>query len=96
MPVRLRHIVVNAHDLPGPAWFWTQALSWRVHSERDIVIGTDAKAPVGMYFMLVTGPKTVRKRVHLALTCTAQDGEHEIERLLALGAHQRDPGSAAV
>jgi glyoxalase superfamily protein len=25
MPVRLHHIVVDAHDLPGLARFWTQA-----------------------------------------------------------------------
>ena len=46
MPVRLHHIVVDAHDLPGLARFWTQALGWRVLSEREneIVIGTDENA----------------------------------------------------
>ena len=45
MPVRLHHIVVDAHDLPGLARFWTQALGWKVLSEREreIVIGTDEK-----------------------------------------------------
>ena len=28
MPVRLHHIVIDAHDLPGLARFWTQALGW--------------------------------------------------------------------
>jgi len=65
-PVRLHHIVVDAHDLPGLARFWTQALGWKVLSEREgeIVIGTDENAPVGMCFMAVTGPKTVKNRVH--------------------------------
>ena len=42
MPVRLRYIVVDAHDLPGLARFWTQAPGWQVLSEREdeIVIGT--------------------------------------------------------
>jgi hypothetical protein len=42
MPVRLHHIVVDAHDLPGLARFWTRALSWEILSERasEIVIGT--------------------------------------------------------
>jgi len=55
MPVRLHHIVVDAHDLPGLARFWTQALGWRVLSEREheIVIGADENAPVGMCFMPV-------------------------------------------
>ena len=28
-PVRLHHIVVDAHDLPGMARFWTQAPGWK-------------------------------------------------------------------
>ncbi len=61
MPVRLHHIVVDAHDLPGLARFWTQALGWKVLSEREneIVMGTDKNAPVGMCYMPVTDPKTV-------------------------------------
>src|ERR1019366_8807577 len=94
MPVRLHHIVVDAHDLPGLAWFWTQALGWKVLSEREreIVIGTDGNAPVGMCFMPVTEPKTVKNRVHLDLTSSAQDRDQEIERLLALGASRVDIG----
>jgi Flp pilus assembly protein CpaB len=50
MPVQLHHIVVDAHDLPCLARFWTQALGWKVLSERanEIVIGTHENAPVGM------------------------------------------------
>jgi len=56
MPVRLHHIVVDAHDLPALARFWTQALGWKVLSEREneIVIGTDENASAGMCFMPVT------------------------------------------
>src|SRR5258708_39313869 len=90
MPVRLHHIVVDAHDLPGLARFWTQALGWKVLSEREneIVIGTDVNAPVGMCFMPVTEPKTVKNRVHLDLTSSAADRDQEIDRLLALGARR--------
>jgi catechol 2,3-dioxygenase-like lactoylglutathione lyase family enzyme len=43
MPVRLHHIVIDAHDLPGLTRFWTRALGWKVLSEHEneIVIGTD-------------------------------------------------------
>ena len=94
MPVRLHHIVVDAHDLPGLAGFWTQALGWKVLSEREneIVIGTDENAPVGMCFMPVTDPKTVKNRVHLDLTSNAADRDQEIERLVALGARRVDIG----
>ena len=94
MPVRLHHIVVDAHDLPGLARFWTQALGWKVLSEREneIVIGTDENAPVGMCFMPVDDPKTVKNRVHVDLTSNAADRDQEIDRLLALGARRVDIG----
>ena len=90
MPVRLHHIVVDAHDLPGLARFRTQALGWKILSERDneIIIATDENAPVGMCFMPVTDPKTVKNRVHLDLTSSAADRDQEIDRLLALGARR--------
>jgi hypothetical protein len=89
MPVRLHHIVIDAHDLPGLARFWAQVLSER---EREIVIGSGENAPVGMCFMPVTDPKTVKNRVHLDLTSSAQDRDQEIERLVALGARRVDIG----
>jgi predicted enzyme related to lactoylglutathione lyase len=94
MPVRLHHIVIDAHDLPRLARFWTQALGWQVLSEREreIVIGSDENAPVGICFMPVTDLKTVKNRVHLDLTTDAADRDREIDRLLALGARRADIG----
>jgi serine/threonine protein kinase len=94
MPVRLHHIVVDAHDLPGLARFWTQPLGWKVLSEREneIVIRTDENAPAGRCFMPVTDPKTVKNRVHLDLTSSAADRDQEIDRLLALGARRAGIG----
>jgi predicted enzyme related to lactoylglutathione lyase len=94
MPVTLHHIVVDTHDLPGLARFWTQALGWSVLSEREreIVIGQDVHATVGICFMPVTAPKTVKNRLHLDLTTGAADRDAEIARLLALGARHADVG----
>jgi len=94
MPVRLHHIVIDTHDLPRLAQFWTQALGWKVLSEREheIIIGTDENAPVGICFMPVTDRKTVKNRVHLDITTAAEDRDQEIERLLALGARRADIG----
>jgi predicted enzyme related to lactoylglutathione lyase len=94
MPVRLHHIVIDAHDLPTLASFWTEALGWQVLSrhEREIVIGTEDTAPVGICFMPVSDPKTVKNRVHLDLTTSAADRDQEIDRLLALGARRVDIG----
>jgi hypothetical protein len=57
MPVRLHHIVADAHDLPALPRFWTQALGWQVLSgrENEIVIGNDENAPAGLCFVPVTG-----------------------------------------
>ena len=98
MPVRLHHIVVDAHDLPGLARFWTQAPGWKVLSEREneIVTVTDENAPVGMCFMPVTDPKTAKNRVHLDLTSSAADRDQEIDRFLALGARRVDSGRPAL
>jgi catechol-2,3-dioxygenase len=94
MPVRLHHIVVDAHDLSGLARFWTQALGWKVLSEREneIVIGTEENARVGVRFMPVTDPKTVKNRVHLDLTSSAADRDQEIDRLRTLGARRAGIG----
>ncbi|MER5948000.1 VOC family protein [Streptomyces sp. NPDC001904] len=94
MPLSLHHIVIDAHDLPALARFWAAALRWRILSERDreIVIGPDETAPVGICFMPVTDPRTVKNRLHLDLTSAAEDRAAEIERLLALGARRADVG----
>jgi len=94
MPVRLHHIVIDAHDLPLLARFWSQALGWRILSEREheIVIGADDNAPVGICLMPVTDPKTVKNRVHLDITTSASDRDAEIERLLGLGARPVEIG----
>jgi len=92
--VRLHHIVIDTHDLPMLARFWTHALGWQILSEREgeIVIGTDDNAPVGICFMPVPDEKIVKNRVHLDLTASAADRDAEIERLLALGARRVDIG----
>jgi hypothetical protein len=94
MAVRLHHVVVDAHDLPGLARFWAQALGWRILSERarEVVIGPDETAPIGMCFMPVPETKTIKNRVHLDLTTGADDRDAEIERLLWLGARRVDIG----
>jgi predicted enzyme related to lactoylglutathione lyase len=94
MPVTLHHVVVDAHDLPKLARFWSQALGWKVLSEREheIVIGPEVNAPTGMCFMPVTGMKTVKNRVHVDLTTSAADRDQEIDRLLALGARRVNIG----
>jgi len=98
MSVSLHHIVIDAHDLRRLARFWTQVLDWKVLSERDreIVIGPDEHATVGICFMPGIDQKVVKNRVHLDLNPGADsspdDREAEIERLVTLGAQRVDIG----
>jgi predicted enzyme related to lactoylglutathione lyase len=95
MPVRLHHIVIDSHDLPAQARFWAEALHWSVLSTRDaeVVVGPDVDAPIGLCFMPAGGTeKSVKNRVHLDLTTTADDRDAEIDRLLVLGARSVDIG----
>jgi predicted enzyme related to lactoylglutathione lyase len=95
MPLRLHHIVIDAHDLPALAQFWSEALGWPVLSarEREVVIGASVDAPVGVCLMPAGETrKTVKNRVHLDLTTTDGDRDSEIERLIGLGARRVDVG----
>jgi predicted enzyme related to lactoylglutathione lyase len=94
MPLALHHIVIDAHDLPGLARFWTQVLGWQVLSEREreVVIGPHEDAPVGICFMPTPDNKVVKNRLHLDLTTGADDRAAEIDRLRALGASPVEVG----
>jgi predicted enzyme related to lactoylglutathione lyase len=98
MAVSLHHIVFDAHDLPELARFWAQVLQWRVLSEREreVVIGPDEHAEVGICFMPVTDKKSVKNRIHLDLNPGADadsaDREAEIERVVALGGRRVNIG----
>ncbi|MGW7383325.1 VOC family protein [Streptomyces sp. NPDC054794] len=96
MPLSLHHIVIDAHDLPALARFWAEVLGWRILSEREreVVVGPDENAPVGICFMPVTEHKVVKNRLHLDLTTASDDREAEIERILALGARKVDVGQS--
>jgi predicted enzyme related to lactoylglutathione lyase len=98
MTVSLHHIVVDAHDLVGLARFWSEVLGWRILSEREreVVIGADVDATVGICFMPAGDEKLVKNRVHLDLNpgsnATPDEREAEIGRILALGARRVDIG----
>jgi predicted enzyme related to lactoylglutathione lyase len=94
MPLALHHVVIDAHDLPRLARFWAQALGWQILSEREreVVIGPEATAPVGICFMPSPDGKVLKNRVHLDLTAAAEERDAEIDRLIALGASRVDIG----
>ncbi|MFD4757840.1 VOC family protein [Streptomyces sp. NPDC058439] len=94
MPATLHHVVIDSHDLPAQARFWAAVLDWRILSEREreVVIGPDVNAPVGICFMPAPETKTVKNRLHLDLTTGPTEQEAEIERILGLGARRVEIG----
>ncbi|WP_109505869.1 VOC family protein [Nocardioides speluncae] len=94
MPLSLHHVVIDAHDLPRLARFWSAVLDWPILSEREreIVIGPDETSPVGICFMPSPDQKRTKNRIHLDLTTGAHDREEEIQRILGLGATRVDIG----
>ena len=51
--ISLHHIVIDAHDLSAQARFWAEVLNWKILSEREreVVIGADETASVGICLM---------------------------------------------
>jgi predicted enzyme related to lactoylglutathione lyase len=94
MPVAVHHIVIDTHDLPRLARFWAAVLDWQILSEREreIVVGPDPDAPIGLCFMPVADRKTVKNRVHLDLNPDPEHRDAEIERIIGLGAQRVDVG----
>lgn len=94
MTVSLHHIVIDARDLPAQARFWAGVLDWKILSEREreVVIGTDETAPVGICFMPATDGKVLKNRLHLDLTPGPDGRDAEVQRILALGASRVDVG----
>jgi predicted enzyme related to lactoylglutathione lyase len=98
MTLSLHHVVIDAHDLPGLARFWSEVLGWRILSEREreVVIGADVDAAVGICLMPAGDTKSVKNRVHLDLNpcgdARPDEREAEIARILALGARRVDIG----
>ena len=98
MAVTLHHIVIDSHDLSRLAQFWAQVLGWSILSEREreVVIGPDEHAEVGICFMPVTDDKVVKNRVHFDLNpgsdANPAERHAEIDRILGLGATRVDIG----
>ena len=94
MTVSLHHIVIDSRDLVAQARFWTQVLGWRILSEREreVVIGPDVDAPVGICLMPGTDEKVGKNRLHLDLAPGPDGRDAEVERIVALGATRAEIG----
>ncbi len=87
MPTRLVHLAVDSADISLIARFWADLLGWPILlEETDEVCIEPEGGGVGIAFVPVPEPKTVKNRVHLDLHVGADRREDEVARLLGLGA----------
>ncbi len=91
-------IAIDCEDAPGLARFWSEALGYRVledYDEDEVMIVPPAPTPGPRFlFLKVPEGKIVKNRIHLDLR--SDDGEAEVERLIAMGAEPVDIGQGEV
>jgi catechol 2,3-dioxygenase-like lactoylglutathione lyase family enzyme len=98
MTSRLVALCIDANDPLRLARFWADALRWEVDSETDGEVGlvaTDGPR-FGILFRPVPEMKAGQNRLHLDLTTTSIQDQHEsVERLIERGARHIDIGQGA-
>jgi hypothetical protein len=95
MTARLVALCVDAQDPLGLARFWAEALRWEVDADASGEVGlvpTDDTSS-RIVFRPVPEPKVGRSRIHLDLTTTSVEDQHEsVARLIELGGRHFDVG----
>jgi hypothetical protein len=86
-------VALSAADDCVSARFWMQRLARKYfQNANEIVIRTGENSPVGMCFITVADPKTVKDYVHLNLTTSAAGRDQEIDHPLAPGVRRGESG----
>jgi predicted enzyme related to lactoylglutathione lyase len=95
MPTRFVHLTVDAAEPPPIARFWSALLDWPIEVEDDGEVYLQGPA-MGIAFVPVPEPKTVKNRVHLDLASTTlEEQAATVARAERLGAKRIDIGQGA-
>jgi len=97
-PGVLEAIVVDAANPGRLARFWAEATGWNIDYESHMVASLrhPSGKPPALDLVAVSDPKQGKNRVHLDVAPNAgDDQDHEVNRLLRLGARQVDVGQGA-
>jgi predicted enzyme related to lactoylglutathione lyase len=97
MTLRIQCLDVDCQDPALVAGFWEAALGWRrTHETPDQIVleppagsAEDGVAP-DLLFLRVSDPTPGKNRLHLDLR--PEDQDHEVRRLIALGAERASVG----
>lgn len=98
---RLVHVVVDVLDVRGLASFWSKALGWRLAEKffqyDEGVVQASDRSGLEVICVPTRTPKGVKNRIHLDLSTTSVEDQHDIvRRLLADGASRVDIGQGEV
>jgi hypothetical protein len=90
--LKIEQITVDAFDPRALGSWWAEALSWVVifEDDREVEIRPELNTTPGILFITCPDSKVAKNRLHLDLR--PDDQEHEVNRLLALGARRVDIG----
>jgi catechol 2,3-dioxygenase-like lactoylglutathione lyase family enzyme len=88
--LRIASVTIDCHDVERLVRFWAEVLHYRVTDLRPEAgtVEDPGDRDVEIVFVRVPEGKTVKNRVHLDLG--ADDMEHEVHRLVGLGAERGD------
>lgn len=96
----LREIVIDSRDPGELARWWARVLDWQVvdseHGYSWISQNGQPQDQMLLVFVPVPEAKTGKDRIHLDISPTGVDQQHELDRLLALGATHADIGQGDV
>lgn len=94
MTSRISCVCIDSVDPAPLAEFWKAALGWVVVDEDEHGVSLAAPGTVmpTLDIMRVPESKSTKNRLHLDLRADGCSTEHELERLLALGATRADVG----
>ena len=97
MTARIAQLTIDVHDPEVQARFWSQALGLTIEAGDDgtakLFPPADAPRDVPtIWLQPVSEAKRDKLRLHLDLRPHDADVEHEVERLIGLGARRADVG----
>jgi Glyoxalase-like domain len=94
MASRFTELVVDCADPRRLAEFWAAALGWQPtgrYQEAVEIAGPPGSGP-SLVFIPVPEAKAVKNRLHIDINPVDCEQEHEVERLVGLGARRIDIG----
>ena len=96
MDTRLVNVVIDAADPGRQADFWSAVLGWQI-TPAGLRAPDDDAWDLGLVFVPVPEPKTVKNRIHLELASRSPAHQTEVvDRALRLGARRLDLGQGDV